>query len=289
MRIVIIGAAGQLGTDLQKVLSEWELVPLTHADLDICDFNRTRAAVSDTKPDAVINTAAFNRVDDCEDCPEQAFAVNAFGPRHLAQICAELKCVLMHISTDYVFGGEKQIPYREDDTPNPLSVYGVSKLAGESFVRHNCPKHYVVRTSGLYGVAGSRSKGGNFVETMIHLAREGKSIRVVNDQVLSPTFTRDLAEKLKELLQTGKYGVYHLTNSGQCSWYEFASTIFDLAGLKPDFGPATSVEYKAKARRPAYSVLANANIKHVGIQDARGWRAALSAYLAERKLHPLCH
>jgi dTDP-4-dehydrorhamnose reductase len=188
------------------------------------------------------------------------------------------------MSTDYVFGGEKRAPYTEDDAPNPLNVYGVSKLAGEYFVRALCPKHFIVRTSGLYGVAGSSGKGGNFVETMIRLAKEGKPIRVVTDQVLTPTYTRDLAHKIKELLQTEAYGVYHITNSGQCSWYEFAAKIFELLSLKPDFGPTTSAEFGAKAKRPAYSVLAHGRLAQLGLDDLRSWPEALAAYLEEKGL-----
>ena len=180
-RVVVLGANGQLGTDLVEVLDEWDLIPLTHSEVDICDFVHMREVLSRTQPEIVINTAAFNRVDDGEDEPSKAFWVNTYAVRDLARICADLGCVLMHISTDYIFGGEKRTPYTEDDTPNPLNVYGVSKLAGEYFVRHLCPKHFVVRTSGLYGVAGSSGKGGNFVETMIRLAKEGKPIRVVNN------------------------------------------------------------------------------------------------------------
>ena len=232
----------------------------------------------------MINTAAFNRVEDCETEVEKAFGVNAFAERNLAQICAELDCVLVHISTDYVFGEEKRTPYTEEDAPNPLSVYGVSKLVGEYFVRSLCPKDFVVRTSGLYGMAGSSGKGGNFVETMIRLAKENKPIRVVNDQVLTPTYTKDVAQKIKELLQTGVYGLYHITNNGQCSWYEFASKIFKLLGLKPDFGPTTTAAYRAKARRPPYSVLAHNKLKQLGLDDLRPWPQALTAYLKEKGL-----
>lgn len=281
MRVAVIGANGQLGTDLVKVMDGWDLVPLTHSDLDICDFVYTRKVLEQAKPDIVINTAAFNRVDDCEEEVSKAFWVNAFAVRNLAKICAELDCVLVHISTNYVFDGCKKEPYTEDDLPNPLSVYGASKLTGEHFVRTICPKHFVIRTSGLYGVAGSRAKGGNFVETMIRLAKEGRPIRVVNDQVLTPTYTKDVAEKIKELVQTQAYGLYHITNSGECSWYQFASKIFELLGLAPDFGSTTTAEYGAKARRPAYSVLAREKLKHLGLGDMRPWPEALVEYLRE--------
>jgi dTDP-4-dehydrorhamnose reductase len=282
MRAVIIGANGQLGMDLVRSLSGWNIVALTHDELDIVDPRQVREALSGLKADVIINTAAFNRVDDCEDDPAHAFAVNSFGPRNLAQVCAERDCALMHISTDYVFDGEKQQPYTEADQPNPLNVYGASKLAGEYFVRNICRKYFVVRTCGLYGAAGSRGKGGNFVETMIRLAGEGKAVRVVDDQLATPTYTRDLAEKLKQLVQTEVYGLYHITNRGQCSWYEFAAEIFRLLGLRPDFGPITAKEFGAKARRPAYSVLGSANVKRLGLSGLPPWTEALERYLTEK-------
>ena len=281
-RVVVLGATGQLGTELVKTLTDWDLVPLSHSDVDVCDFVYTRKVLSDAHPDIVINTVAFTRVDDCEEEVSKAFWVNAFAVRNLAKICADVNCAFVHISTDYIFDGRKGTPYTEDDPPNPLSVYGVSKLAGECFVRSICPKHFVVRTSGLYGTAGSRAKGGNFVETMIRLAKEEKSIRVVNDQILSPTYTNELAQMIEQLMQTEAYGLYHITNIGQCSWYEFASKIFELLGLKPDFGPATSATFGAKARRPTYSVLAHDKLKQLGLGDLRPWPESLAAYLKEK-------
>lgn len=283
MKVAVLGARGQLGHDLIRAMAEWECVPLTHADIDVCDFIATRKVLTDVKPDIVINTAAFHRVDDCEEQPEKSFLVNTYAVRHLAQLCAELDCGLAHLSTDYVFGGEKVTPYTEDDAPNPLSVYGVSKLAGEYFVRNLCPKHFVIRTSGLYGVAGASGKGGNFVETMIRMAREGRPIRVVDDQVLTPTYTQDLAQAIDQLVRTDAYGLYHITSSGQCSWYEFAARIFELLGLTPDFGPATTAAYGAKARRPAYSALAHHKLKQRGFDDLRPWPEALEAYLREKE------
>jgi dTDP-4-dehydrorhamnose reductase len=282
MQAVVIGAHGQLGTELMKVFTDWDIAGVTHYDLDICDLERLRDVLSHTKPDTVINTAAFNRVDDCEDDPDKAFVANAYGARNLARVCTDFNCELMHISTDYVFDGEKTSPYTEDDAPNPLSVYGVSKLAGEYFVRNICPKHFVVRTSGLYGAAGSRVKGGNFVDTMIRLAGEGTPIRVVEDQVLTPTYTKDLAERLKELVQSKAYGVYHVTNSGQCSWHEFAAKIFFFLGLHPDFQPTSTKALGLKARRPAYSVLARTKIEQLAIEDLPLWEDALKRYLIEK-------
>ena len=214
---------------------------------------------------------------------QKAFEVNAFAVRRLAEICSHLKCVFVHVSTDYVFGGEKCSPYSEEDLPNPQNVYGASKLAGEYLVKSICSKYFVVRTSGLYGAAGSGGKGGNFVESMVRLAKENRSIRVVSDQIVSPTYSRDLALTIKGLLQTDDYGIYHATNGGQCSWYEFAAKIFELLHLEPNFNGTTASAYGAKARRPAYSVLANAKLKSIGIDNLRFWPEALEDYLVEKK------
>ncbi|MDO8532148.1 MAG: dTDP-4-dehydrorhamnose reductase [Dehalococcoidia bacterium] len=284
MRVLLIGAAGQLATDLLKVLPPSDTVPLTHQQLDVCDYAAVRSALERHHPDVVINTSAFHKVDVCEDEVVKPFEVNTLAVRNLALLSRELDIVLMHFSTDYVFSGSKGRAYGEDDAPGPLSVYGVSKLAGEYFVRTLCPRYFLVRTSGLYGVAGASGKGGNFVETMLRLAQQGAPIRVVNDQTLSPTYTRDLANKVVELLGTDRYGLYHVTSSGSCSWYNFTQTIFRLAHLNVDVQPVTSAQFGAKARRPAYSVLANRNLKRAGLSLPRPWRQALEDYLRVR--HP---
>ncbi|HXH07154.1 MAG TPA: dTDP-4-dehydrorhamnose reductase [Vicinamibacterales bacterium] len=282
MRIVVIGASGQLGTDLMRSLGREEAIPLTHRDLDVCDHTAARAALERSKPTVVINTAAYHRVDECEENVERSFRVNAYAVRALAEICRELDAVLVHLSTDYVFGGERRLPYGEEDRPMPLNVYGVSKLAGEHLLQAAWHRHFIVRSSGLYGTAGASGKGGNFVETMLRLAREGKPIRVVDDQVLTPTFTKDLARKIRELISTEAYGLYHVTNEGECSWYEFARTIFELLGLTPDLAPTTTAAFGARARRPSYSVLRHGRLRALGLDDLRPWRDALQEYLREK-------
>lgn len=216
-KVVLIGADGQLGTDLVTVLRETpdvELVPLYWNDIDVCEHVQTRELLIRHRPDVLINTSAYHRVDVLEDNVARAFEVNALAVLHLARLCRELDSTLVHFSTDYVFGGDRTrtTPLTEEDAPAPESVYGVTKLSGEYFARFYCPKHLVVRTCGLYGVAGSFGKGGNFVETMIKLAREGKSLKVVSDQRLTPTFTLDLAHKVVELMTTPHYGLYHITD-----------------------------------------------------------------------------
>jgi dTDP-4-dehydrorhamnose reductase len=227
----------------------------------------------------VLNTTAFNKVDAAEADAGEALRVNAYAAQQLALICRDLDIVLMHISTDFVFDGAKRTPYIESDLPNPLSAYGASKFAGEVLVRAAWPKHYIVRTCGLYGVAGSSGKGGNFVNTMLRLARENKPIKVVSDQVCTPTNTQDLAAQLAVLLETSAYGTYHVNNHGACSWHEFATEIFRLAGLQANLSPITSQQFGAPAKRPPYSVLQNAALQTLGIDQMRDWHEALASYV----------
>jgi dTDP-4-dehydrorhamnose reductase len=285
MRVALIGANGQLGSNLARALSTMDLVPLTHGDVDVCDQTCTDR-LRQICPEVVINTAAFHRVDDVELDATEAFRVNAAAVHRLARWCAQNSSVLVHISTDYVFGGDRgrTKPLTESDAPAPLNAYGCSKLAGEFAVRATGCRHFIIRSSGLYGRAGSSGKGGNFVETMLRLAREGRPIRVVNDQRLTPTFTADLATKIAELLNTERFGLYHVTNSGDCTWYEFAAEIFRLSGLQPDFAPTTTASFGAPAPRPAYSVLARQALLAVGLPDMPHWRDALGRYLAGRRL-----
>jgi len=282
MTTVLIGADGQLASELQEAFKDRKLVPLRHADLELADRARVKDTLHTYRPRLVLNTAAYHRVDECEDNPERAFAVNAIAVRNLAIAAKEIGAMVVHFSTDYVFDGRQRRPYREVDPPGPLSVYAASKLAGEYFIRAILERHFLIRTCGLYGLAGSREKGGNFVETMLRLAGEGREIRVVGDQVLTPTSARELARKVRQLVETGQYGLYHITNNGECSWYQFAQAIFELAGLQPRLLETTSVAYGARANRPAYSVLDNAMLRSLGLDDLRDWREALADYLDDR-------
>lgn len=283
MRTVVLGAPGQLGRDLCPRLAG-EVVPLARADADLTDAARLRDKLNALRPDCVVNCAAYNFVDKAEAEPDAAFAVNAWAVRNLATACRDLGCTLVHFSTDYVFGldASRRTPLAETDPPGPVSVYGLSKLAGEYLVRATCPRHFVIRTCGLYGVWGSGGKGGNFVETMLRLAGQGKPLRVVDDQRCTPSFTADVADAAVALIRTGKYGLYHLTNAGDCSWFEFAREIFRIAGLAADLAPITSDQFGAPARRPAYSVLANDKAASVGSAPPQPWKEAIRAYLGQR-------
>lgn len=282
MKFVVLGAAGQLGRDLCPRLGG-EVVPLARPQIDLARPDNLEDALRDMHPDVVINCAAYNFVDRAETEPEAAFAVNTWGVRRMAQACRDLDCLLVHFSTDYVFGlaEDRRAPYREDDPPGPVSVYGLSKLAGEYVVRSICPRHLVIRTCGLYGIWGTGGKGGNFVETMLRVAGQGKPLRVVADQVCTPSFTEDVAAATVMLLGHGATGLFHVTNAGSCSWHDFAATIFTLAGLKADLTPITSAEYGAPARRPGYSVLSTERYAAVS-GELRSWREALAEYLEKR-------
>jgi dTDP-4-dehydrorhamnose reductase len=281
--VLLLGASGQLGRDLAEALRGPRLVPLGRGDLDVTDTGRAAALVRAHASGIVVNATAFNRVDDAERDPAPAFAVNAIAVHGLARACARAGSRLLHFSTDYVFGGGEPGPHAEDAAPAPLNAYGVSKLAGETLARLADPRHLVIRTCGLYGTAGSSGKGGNFVETMLRLARERKPISVVTDQLVAPTYTADLADAVRRLLALDPPGgVYHLTNTGSCSWFEFARAIFAQCGLSPDLRPTTSAAFAAPARRPTNSVLANRRAAALGLEPLRPWPDALRAYLAAK-------
>jgi len=282
MRVLLIGHRGQLGTDLREAFARDELIPSTQEQMHVENCGEVDERIDEIKPEVILNCSAFHRVDECEDRADLAFNVNVFGVRNLALAAARTGAVLVHFSTDYVFDGPKRTPYVETDLPCPHSVYGVSKLSGEFLLQSIWPKHFIFRVSGLYGYAGSREKGTNFVEMMIGLARQGRPIRVVDDQVLTPTSTRDVANAVRRLVTTDAYGLYHLTNSGECSWYEFTRAIFDSAGLDPDLTPVNSAAFPTKAKRPNYSVLDNRRLRDTGFEDLPHWREALDRYIAGR-------
>lgn len=292
--IVIVGARGQLGADLSRALSTEEVVGLDRADLDVGDAAAVRSRMAALRPSIVLNAAAYNQVDLAEDEPESAWRVNALGPRHLATACDDAGALLVHFSTDYVFAAPptERRPRRESDVPSPAGVYAITKLAGEHFALA-AKQAMVVRTCGLYGLHGAGGKGTNFVETMLRLANEGKAIRVVDDQILAPTASADLAATVVALLsrwragaRPGLLGLYHATNEGACSWYGFARAIFQEADVEADLRPISTAAYGARAPRPAYSVLAGEHLERVGLPALRSWREALVDYLAARARRP---
>lgn len=274
------GAAGMLGRDVQEEARALghEVLAFSRQELDVTDQPAVRRAVRECRPDCVINCAAYTNVDGAEEEAERAVAVNALGVRNLAAACREMDVVLVHFSTDYVFDGQKSTPYTIFDRPAPLNVYGRSKLMGEEYLRLIGPRHYLVRTSWLFGAGGR-----NFVETILRLAREKGEISVVDDQRGCPTYTRDLARAVLDLAATGAYGTYHVTNAGSTTWYGFAGEILRAAGVSAVVRPATSAELSRPAARPANSVLDPFPLRETLGYLLPPWTDALARYLAERK------
>lgn len=279
MRVLVLGASGQLGSDVVRLWRDPDLqvLPATRADADVTDAAALGALVARAKPDVVLNTTAFHNLPAVEADPETAFRVNAVGGWQAARAAAAAGAAFVQFSTDYVFDGEQRTPYREDAPRRAVNVYAATKIATEDLVRLAHPHAAVVRVSGLYGLAGSAGKGGNFVETMLRLAAEGRPIRVVDDQVTAPTNTAEVAEALLPLVRAGMAGVYHLAPSDSCSWHAFAAAIFALTGLAPDLQPVTTAAFGAPLQRPAYSVLGSTRAPAL-----RPWRAGLERYLREK-------
>jgi len=280
VKAVVLGASGQLGQDLLRVFGPGT-IGLGHGDLDVADGVAVSRVLREHAPDWVINTAAFHRVDDCELNPTLAFAVNATGAANVARAAAEIGAGVVFYSTDYVFGGEPRgrgNPHQETDAPRPLNVYGISKLAGEQMVGLANPRHVVIRSAGLYGIATSR-KGWTFPELMLNKARDDGRLRVVTDQTLSPTYTADLAAATETLVERDARGVFHVANEGECSWYEFAAATLELAGVSVEIEPTTTTPMPRRALRPPYSAMRSLRLDEAGVAPLRPWRDALADYL----------
>jgi dTDP-4-dehydrorhamnose reductase len=282
-KVLIFGSTGQLGTDLVRVLQgsgNFEVIPLTHEDADCSDAIAVRKAVLHSRPQFVINSAAYVRVDDCEDNASAAFAVNAIGAFNIARACAEIDTCCVYVGTDYVFDGEKKTPYIESDPTNPINVYGTSKLAGEHLVRQTARRWLIVRVASLFGKTGARGKGGNFIETILAKAKKGEALRVVDDIRISPTYTRDAAAIISGLFKNGVDGIVHVANSGSCTWHEFAEVALELSGLKSEVTPIDSMSYLTRARRPKNSSLFSERLGPLGCSVST-WQDALLRYFVE--------
>ena len=284
MKVAVLGANGQLGSDVIGSFQSNgdEVQGLTHSDIEVASLDAVSRCLREIRPQVVVNTTAMHHVENCEREPENAFAVNGLGARNLALISRELGAVLMHVSTDYVFDGNKNSPYEEQDAPRPLNVYGNSKLAGEYFVRSTVDKHFVIRTSAIYGKHPCRAKGGlNFIELMLKLARERGKVRVVDSEFVTPTPTRELARQLVVLSRSDCYGLYHATAEGSCSWHEFARQIFALTNTQVNLEVAGPDEFPAKVPRPKYSVLENRALNNHHLNVFRPWQDGLREYLGK--------
>jgi dTDP-4-dehydrorhamnose reductase len=281
MKVLLIGGSGQLGSEIRRRWSDDAIVAPSHAELDIGSASSIDLAMDRHRPEIVVNCAAFHNVDTCEAQPDEAMRINALAVDALASACERRDTGFMTISTDYVFDGEASEPYTESDCARPISAYGTSKLAGELLVLRRSMRAYVVRTCGVYGRHFSKSKGHTFVDRIISQARAGETIRVVNDVIASPTYAGHLAVALRALVASGTYGLFHACNAGPVSWHEFAARALQLAGLDYPIEPISASEWKAAARRPAFSALRNARLEGLGVTMAP-WAEGIAAYLRDK-------
>lgn len=277
MRILITGANGQLGCDLRKLAEiRHDVFAFSHAELDVTNFDATISLVQKLNPDVIIHTAAYTQVDAAESNIDDAFRVNAMGTRNVVVAAEKIGCKVCYVSSDYVFDGRGNRPYLEYDQIGPVSIYGKSKRAGEELVQSLTTRFFIVRTSWVFG-----PHGNNFVKTMLRLGSEQPQLRVVNDQIGSPTYTLDLSSFLLELVTTERYGIYHASNQGACSWYELAKAIFEEAKMPTLVEPCTTDEFPRPAPRPQYSVMDNLAIRVNGFKPLRPWREAIHAFIME--------
>lgn len=283
MKIAVIGASGQLGVDVVETFRRHgdDVFALSHSDVELSDMDSVSKCLVGLRPDTIVNTAAMHHVENCEREPQKAFAVNGLGVRNLSMVARDIGAILMHVSTDYVFDGAKGSPYIETDAPRPLNVYGNTKLSGEYFARSTVDKHFVLRTSAIYGKNPCRAKGGlNFVELMLKLAKERDELRVVDSEIVTPTPTSEIAAQMVALSRSDKYGLYHATAEGSCSWYQFAREIFSLTNTKVNLQIAGPNEFPAKVARPKYSVLENRALKSQGLNVFKPWQEGLRDYVS---------
>jgi len=284
-RLAVIGAAGQLGSDIVDVFratGRYELSAFRHEDLEITDPPAVEKAILGGGFGAVVNCAAFHQVDACEDNPEKALAVNTVGALHVARACRKIDALCVFISTDYVFDGSAPTAYDESAVPAPINIYGASKLAGETLVAQAAGRWLTLRVASLFGRAGAQGKGGNFIDKIIAKARSGGPVKVVTDIRMSPTYTRDAAELLDGLIQADATGIIHGVNAGQCSWFDLAKEAVRLAGLDVPVEPITSDAFASKARRPRNSALVSRRIEPILGRRPRPWQEALRAYMSEK-------
>ena len=286
MKILVTGVKGQLGYDCVKELNKrgyTDVKGIDIEDLDITDETKVLEYIKAYKPDVVMHNAAYTAVDKAELNYDACYNVNALGPKYIAEACKEIDAKMVYISTDYVFDGTKDGYYEVDDKTNPISVYGKTKLEGENFVKSILDKYFIVRISWVFGI-----NGNNFIKTMLKLANAGKTeLNVVNDQIGSPTYTADLAVSLCDMIETNKYGTYHATNEGVCSWYEFATKIFELANINMKVNPVSTKEYlqmvTQQAKRPMNSKMSKKSLDDAGFSRLSSWQDALERYLKELK------
>jgi dTDP-4-dehydrorhamnose reductase len=285
MKVLIVGARGQLGVDLCAAFADDDVHGVNSDTVDISDGDAVRRLIADdVLPNVVVNTAAAHDVPKCEVEPEWAYRINVLGSKNLAQACDAAGARLIQVSTDYVFGNGAKEPLIESDLPAPLSIYGITKLAGEHVIAAECDNHQIVRVAAIYGTSPCRAKGGkNFVDLMLHLAKERGEVKVVTDEITSPTYTGALAKQIRHMAAKGDPGLYHVTCNGQCSWYEFAEAIFRETGTEVKLNKATNADFPSPVQRPDFSVLRNHKLQEAGLDIMPDWQTGLQQYLAAKK------
>ena len=287
MKILITGAKGQLGKKIAEILgSKHDLILTDYDNMDITDINIVKDFIEKQKPDFIIHGAAYTSVDKAEENIELCRKINSLGTKNIATIAKKYKIKLLYISTDFVFDGKKNIPYLETDEPNPISIYGLTKYEGEEFIKKIFDEYYIIRTSWLFGELPKGNLGTNFIETMLKIAKEKGNLNVVNDQIGSPTYTKDLVEIILEIInKQPKYGIYHFSGIGACSWYDFAKEIFFLTNTKINLKPVTTDKYPQRAKRPAYSYLDKKKIESALDIKIRPWQKMLAEYLSKSSIY----
>ena len=277
--ILVTGSTGQLGSDVVKELLKrgYSTLSPNRSELNLCSEDSIRNYILNSNCEAIVHCAAYTQVDKAEDEKDLCIKINATATKHIVKCAKILDIPMIYISTDYVFDGTKDGKYTENDETNPINIYGESKLAGEKYVQEILDKYYIVRTSWVFNINGK-----NFIETMLRLSKTNNQLSIVNDQIGSPTYTRDLSRLLVDMLETNKYGLYHATNEGYCSWYEFANTIFKLANINIDIKAINSNEYASRAKRPLNSKLSKDKLIEYGFKPLPHWEDALKDYLIRR-------
>ena len=278
--ILVTGSTGQLGSDVVKELLKrgYSTLSPNRSELNLCSEDNIRNYILNSNCEAIVHCAAYTQVDKAEDEKDLCIKINATATKHIAKCAKILDIPMIYISTDYVFDGTKDGKYTENDETNPINIYGESKLAGEKYVQEILDKYYIVRTSWVFNINGK-----NFIETMLRLSKANNQLSIVNDQIGSPTYTKDLSRLLVDMLETSKYGLYHATNEGYCSWYEFANTIFKLANINIDIKAINSNEYASRAKRPMNSKLSKDKLIEYGFKPLPNWKDALKDYLIRRR------
>jgi dTDP-4-dehydrorhamnose reductase len=285
-KIAIIGATGQLGSDIYLCFKEsYNVFPLFHEDIEITQLDSVDSCLNNIHPNIIINTAAYHDLNDCENYPEKAFLINSIGPQNLSIWCKANDCLLVHISTDYVFDGEKNKPYNEIDCPRPLNTYGITKLAGEFYISSILEKNIIIRTAGLYGKHPCRGKPSkNFVEMFLELIENKEIVEFGGEEICTPTFTENLAEQIKFLLETNEFGIFHATSEGACSWFEFGEEIINQTNSTTKLVKRTKSKSTSTIIRPKCSVLENKRLNTLGINIMPFWKEALGEYLTKRRM-----